>query len=94
MNYEGTRYPAEVTDVESEGLVTLKCMKKDQEKGSIWVWPKQEDKVVHYLMSDGAPAENPKMYGSMKARTLKYFVEELTDEWGTVDLRKLCANVM
>ena len=85
-------YPAEVIVVESEELIALRCMKKDLEKESIWVWPKQEDKVVHYQMRDCLVAESPKMYGPMRVRTLKYYVTELTEELGNTDLKKLCPN--
>ena len=82
---------AEVTLVEAidTSLVTVKCMKKDREAGSIWCWPKRDDLIEHYDMYSCERAQKPKLYGKISDRILKYYIEELADRWGTVDLSKL-----
>ena len=87
ITYEGEKFPAEVTEVESTdpSLVTVKCMKKDRTTGSIWCWPKHDDKVEYYNMYDCEKAQKPKLYGSLSDRVIKFYVAELADRWGTVD---------
>ena len=90
VTYEDEKFPAEVTHVESNdsSLVTVKCMKKDREAGSIWCWPKRDDVIEHYNMYSCERAQNPKLYGKISDRILKYYIEELAERWGTVDLSK------
>ena len=83
ITYEGEKFPAEVTEVESTdpSLVTVKCMKKDRTAGSIWCWPKHDDKVEYYNMYDCEKAQKPKLYGSLSDRVIKFYVSELAYRW-------------
>lgn len=90
ITYEGEKFPGEISKVErlDPPMVTVKCMKKDKASGSIWCWPCRDDEVEHYDMRHCLRAEKPKLYGLITDRVLKYYVSELVDIWGAVDLRK------
>jgi len=69
-------------------LVTVKCMNKDRASGSIWCWLKCDDKIENYNMFNCERAEKPKLYGTLSDRILKYYIVELAERWGSVDLSK------
>ena len=66
ITYEGEKFPAEVTEVESTdpSLVTVKCMKKDRTAGSIWCLTKHGDKCMTEKV------QKPKLYGSLSDRVI------------------------
>ena len=49
--FEEEQFPGEIPKIESDTLVSVKCMTKGKPIGSVWRWPDKDDLVVHYDIS-------------------------------------------
>ena len=93
IEYGKDLLPAEIVKVEDDETITVKCMIKVKENGSLWRWPPKDGIVVHYAIDDCRIASEPQLYSTMRARILIYYVKELVKEYGDIDTSKLCEKV-